>query len=72
MQPNSTSVRVFLGAVLSHDVAVFATTADSAETPNIERRPRGREEVPVQLSGLLDAHQIIMRQSRILACRASL
>jgi len=30
----------------------------------IERPPRGREEVPVQLSRLLDAHQIIIRECR--------
>jgi peptide/nickel transport system permease protein len=32
--------------------------ADIAETTRIERPPRGREEVPVQISRLLDAHQI--------------
>ena len=44
---------------------------DVAETTQIERPPRGREEVPVQLSRLLDAHQIIIRQCRTLARRAS-
>jgi len=44
---------------------------DVAETTQIERPPRGREEVSVQLSRLLDAHQIIIRQSRTLARRAS-
>ena len=42
-----------------------------AETTQIERPPRGREEVPVQLSRLLDAHQIIIRQCRTLARRAT-
>jgi len=46
--------------------------ADVAETTQIERPPRGREEVPVQLSRLLDAHQVIIRQARTLARRASL
>src|SRR5246127_3108235 len=41
-----------------------------AETTHIERPPRGREEVPVQLSRLLDAHQTIIRQTRKLARRA--
>ena len=45
--------------------------ADVAETTQIERPPRGREEVPVQLSRLLDAHQTIIRQTRKLARRAS-
>jgi hypothetical protein len=37
----------------------------------IDRAPRGREEVPVQLSRLLDAHQIIIGEVRILARLAS-
>jgi starvation-inducible DNA-binding protein len=48
----------------------LAMAADIAETTQIERPPRGREEVPVQLSRLLDAHQIIIRQCRVLAERA--
>jgi starvation-inducible DNA-binding protein len=44
---------------------------DVAETTQIARPPRGREEVAVQLSRLLDAHQIIIRHSRTLARRAS-
>jgi starvation-inducible DNA-binding protein len=49
----------------------LAMAADVAETTQIERPPRGREEVPVQLSRLLDAHQIIIREVRRLARRAS-
>jgi starvation-inducible DNA-binding protein len=49
----------------------IAMAADVAETTQIERPPRGREEVPVQLSRLLDAHQVIIRESRKLARRAS-
>ncbi len=49
----------------------LAMAADVAETTQIERPPRGREEVPVQLSRLIDAHQIIIRQARELASRAS-
>src|SRR5437763_4194172 len=49
----------------------IAMASDVAETTQIERPPRGREEVPVQLSRLLDAHQIIIRQCRTLAERAS-
>jgi starvation-inducible DNA-binding protein len=50
----------------------IAMAADVAETTQIERPPRGREEVPVQLSRLLDAHQVINREVRTLARRASL
>ena len=49
----------------------IAMAADVAETTQIERPPRGREEVPVQLSRLVDAHQIIIRLCRTLARRAS-
>jgi len=49
----------------------LAMAHDIAETTQIERPPRGREEVPVQLSRLIDGHQIIIRQCRELARRAS-
>lgn len=49
----------------------LAMAADVAETTRIERPPRGREEVPVQISRLLDAHQILVRHSRTLARLAS-
>src|SRR5579872_1327435 len=48
----------------------IAMAADVAETTRIERPPRGREEVPVQISRLLEAHQIIIRHCRELAKRA--
>jgi starvation-inducible DNA-binding protein len=49
----------------------IAMAHDVAETTRIERPPRGREEVPVQISRLLDAHQIIIGDCRKLAQRAS-
>jgi starvation-inducible DNA-binding protein len=48
----------------------LAMAPDVAETTRIERPPRGREEVPVQLSRLLDAHQVIIRHCRTLGRRA--
>src|SRR5437870_6315048 len=48
----------------------IAMAADVPETTQIERPPRGREELPVQISRLLDAHQIIIRECRKLARRA--
>lgn len=45
----------------------IAMGADVAETTRIARPPKGREEVPVQLSRLLDAHQIIIGHCRELA-----
>src|SRR5882672_4924431 len=49
----------------------LAMAHDVAETTQIERPPRGREEVPVQISRLLDAHQVIIGDCRKLASRAS-
>src|SRR5438477_11081009 len=49
----------------------LAMAPDVAETTRIPRPPRGREEVPVQMSRLLDAHQIIIRDCRELADRAA-
>jgi len=49
----------------------LAMAHDIAETTRIERPPRGREEVPVQISRLLDAHQLIIGHCRTLAKRAS-
>lgn len=48
----------------------LAMAPDIAETTRIARPPRGREEVPVQISRLLDAHQIIIGHCRELAERA--
>jgi starvation-inducible DNA-binding protein len=48
----------------------IAMAADVAETTRIPRPPKGREEVPVQLSRLLDAHQTIIEHVRELAERA--
>jgi len=48
----------------------IAMAPDVAETTQIERPPRGREEVPAVLSRLLDAHQIIIRECRQIADKA--
>ena len=48
----------------------LAMAPDIAETTRVARPPRGREEVPVQISRLLDAHQIIIGHCRELAERA--
>jgi starvation-inducible DNA-binding protein len=48
----------------------IAMAADVAETTRIQRPPKGREEVPVQLGRLLDAHQEIISYCREFAQRA--
>src|SRR5437764_4217278 len=40
----------------------YAMAADVAELTRIPRPPKGREEVPVQISRLLEAHEIILKQ----------
>jgi starvation-inducible DNA-binding protein len=42
----------------------IAMAADVAETTHIARPPRGREETPVQLSRLLEAHEILLKEVR--------
>lgn len=48
----------------------IAMAHDVAEITRIERPPRGREEVPVQISRLLDAHQLVIGLARKLAKRS--
>jgi starvation-inducible DNA-binding protein len=48
----------------------IAMAGDVAELTRIPRPPKGREEVPVQLSRLLDAHQVIIEHCRELADRS--
>ena len=45
----------------------IAMAADVAELTTIDRPPRGREEVPVQVSRLLKAHETIMNSARAAA-----
>ncbi len=49
----------------------IAMAADVAETSMIPRPPRGREEVPVQISRLLHAHEMILLEARSMAKQAS-
>ena len=49
----------------------IAMGGDVAETTRIRRPPRGREEVPVQISRLLEAHKIIIQSCLDIAEAAS-
>jgi starvation-inducible DNA-binding protein len=49
----------------------LAMAADVAETTIIPRPPRGREEVPVQISRLLEAHEFVLKEARTMAKQAS-
>ena len=49
----------------------IAMAHDVAETTLIPRAPKGREEVPVQISRLLHAHEIVLKEARAMARRAA-
>lgn len=49
----------------------IAMAADVAETTLIPRPPRGREEVPVQISRLLEGHETVLKEARTMARQAS-
>jgi starvation-inducible DNA-binding protein len=49
----------------------LAMAADVAETTMIPRPPRGREGAPVQISRLLEAHEMILKEARTMAKEAS-
>lgn len=49
----------------------YAMAADVAENTNIPRPPKGREEVPVQISRLLAAHDIILQGAHASAKKAA-
>ncbi|HTS60406.1 MAG TPA: DNA starvation/stationary phase protection protein [Candidatus Acidoferrales bacterium] len=48
----------------------IAMAADVAETTLVPRPPRGREEAPVQISRLLEAHEILLKEARTMARQA--
>lgn len=48
----------------------IAMAADVAEMTSIPRPPRGREEVPVQISRLLEAHETVIKETREAAKQA--
>ena len=48
----------------------LAMAHDVAEETNVPRPPRGREEVPVQISRLLTAHEIVLQEARQAAKKA--
>jgi len=45
----------------------LAMAHDVAETTLVPRPPKGREEVPVQISRLLHAHEIVLKEARTMA-----
>jgi len=49
----------------------IAMSADVAEMTLIPRPPKGREEVPVQISRLLHAHEIVLKEARTMARQAA-
>src|SRR3984885_12997454 len=48
-----------------------AMSADVAEMTLVPRPPKGREEVPVQISRLLQAHELVLKEARTMAHQAA-
>jgi starvation-inducible DNA-binding protein len=48
-----------------------AMSADVAEMTLVPRPPKGREEVPAQISRLLHAHEIVLNEARTIAQQAA-
>jgi len=48
-----------------------AMAHDVAETTLIPRPPKGREEAPIQISRLLHAHEVVIKEARAMARRAA-
>jgi len=48
----------------------IAMAHDVAELSKIQRPPKDREEVPVQISRLLEAHELILKEAREIAHKA--
>src|SRR5882762_5624087 len=49
----------------------IAMAHDVAETTLVPRPPKGRDEVPVQISRLLHAHEIVLKEVRAMARQAA-
>lgn len=49
----------------------IAMGGDSAALTDIPRPPKGREEVSVQISRLLEAHEILLKKVRAAACKSA-
>lgn len=49
----------------------IAMAHDVAERTLVPRAPKGREEVPVQISRLLHAHEVVLKEARTMARLAS-
>jgi starvation-inducible DNA-binding protein len=49
----------------------IAMAHDVAETTLVPRPPKGREEPPVQISRLLHAHEIVLKEARTMAHQAA-
>jgi starvation-inducible DNA-binding protein len=49
----------------------LAMAHDVAETTLVPRPPKGKEEAPMQISRLLHAHEIVLKEARAMARRAA-
>jgi starvation-inducible DNA-binding protein len=63
-EEQSTLVNALAERIQSLGGISVAVPHEVAEMTRIERPPRGREEVPVQLSRLLEAHELVLKEVR--------
>lgn len=70
-EEQSTLVDAIAERIMSLGGVSIAMAHDVAEMTGIERPPRGREDVPTQISRLLEAHEIILGFARKAAREAS-
>lgn len=70
-EEQSAIVDVIAERIMAFGGLSVAMAHDVAETTTIPRPPKGREEAPVQISRLLQAHEIILQASRGMAKQAA-
>ena len=63
--------RLAAGRLLILGGVSVAMAADVAETTLVPRPPKGREEVPIQISRLLHAHEIVLKEAHAMARHAA-
>lgn len=70
-QEQSDLVNLIAERIMTLGGVSIAMAADVAETTLVPRPPMGREEVPVQISRLVHAHEIVLEEARSMARRAA-
>ena len=70
-EEQSTLVDTIAERIMTLGGISYAMAADVAEATRVPRPPKGREDVPTQISRLLEAHEIMLRECREYASEAT-